>query len=134
MAEHVSIPDRFLDLLGSGDIDRWLELFAPDVVIDTPFAPTGDQRRFEGVEAVDRRFGDARKRMRSLRFVDRDLLTTTASGTFVVTCRSEGEMGNGAAYANRYCWIIRVDAEGLIVGVTEYFDPQPVLALRTAAD
>jgi ketosteroid isomerase-like protein len=39
-------------------------------------------------------------------------------------------MASGQAYQNRYCWILRVRGDR-IVGWTEYFDPQEVLAVRS---
>src|SRR3954468_16349060 len=57
-----TVVDAFFARLGAGDIGAWLELIADDVVVDTPFSPAGDAIRFEGLEAVDRRFGDARRR------------------------------------------------------------------------
>ena len=61
----------FFDRLGhQDDVEGWLGLLAADIVVDTPFSPTGDARRFEGIEAVERRFADARRRMTALEFLD----------------------------------------------------------------
>ena len=120
----------FFDRLGhQGDVEGWLGLLAADIVVDTPFSPTGDARRFEGIEAVERRFADARRRMTALEFLDLEILATEDPERWVATCRSEGRMGDGSPYANRYCWIFRV-RDGSIVWWCEYFDPQEVLAVR----
>jgi ketosteroid isomerase-like protein len=39
-------------LLLSGDVDGFVDLFAPDAVIETPFAPPGTPVRLEGREAI----------------------------------------------------------------------------------
>lgn len=110
-------------------MDGWLALLHRDITVDTPFSPAGDAVRFEGIEAVSRRFGDARRRMPALRFYDLDVLATEDPERWVVTCRSEGRMADGQPYANTYCWILRV-RDGKVVWWAEYFDPQQVLAVR----
>lgn len=39
-------------LILSGDTDRFADLFAPDAVIEVPFAPPGAPSRLEGREAI----------------------------------------------------------------------------------
>src|SRR5438552_699171 len=125
-----AVVEQFFHRLGEGnDVDGWLALLSADIKVDTPFSPKGDAVRFEGLETVERRFGDARRRMTALQFLDLEILATEDPERWVATCRSEGRMGTGQAYQNRYCWILRVRDER-IVGWTEYFDPQEVLAVR----
>mgnify|MGYP000278568978 CR=1 FL=1 len=124
------IVEQFFHRLGAGDdVDGWLALLAPDVTVETPFSPTGDAVRFEGITTVEHRFADARRRMPALRFLDLEILATEDPERWLATCRSEGMMGNGMAYRNRYCWILRI-RDGLVVWWCEYFDPQEVMAVR----
>jgi ketosteroid isomerase-like protein len=128
-----AVVEAFFRTLGvDGDVDGWLALLSDDVSVDTPFDANPDGRRFEGKAAVERRFADARRRMRALTFHDLDVLATADAERWVVTCRSTGEMGDGSPYANAYCWILRV-RDGRVVGWTEYFDPQQVAAVRRPA-
>ncbi|MEM9033415.1 MAG: nuclear transport factor 2 family protein [Actinomycetota bacterium] len=120
---------RFFDLLGEGDVDGWLALMTADVAADTPFAPTGSPIRFDGIEEIEHRFGDARRRMVALAFHDVEVLATEDPTRFVATCHSTGTFAGGVPYANRYCWIFTV-VDDRIVHWTEYFDPQPVLDSR----
>ena len=122
---------RFFDLLGAGDVDAWLGLMTDDVAADTPFAPSGSPVRFDGIDEIARRFGDARRRMESLAFHDVDVLATEDPARFVATCRSTGSFPGGVPYANTYCWILTF-TEGRISHWTEYFDPQAVLAAQRA--
>ena len=125
-----AVVTAFFDKLGTvGDLDGWHALLSDDVVVHTPFSPTGDATRFAGRAEIEARFGAARRRMPSLRFYDLEVLATEDPQRFVATCRSEGSMANGAAYANTYCWLFTV-VEGRITAWTEYFDPQQVLAVR----
>jgi ketosteroid isomerase-like protein len=127
------IVERFFAKLGvEGDVEGWLDLLSEDVTVDTPFSPKGDPVRFEGKEAVTRRFADARRRMPELRFLDTEILATEDRERWVVTNRSEGLRGDGLRYQNRYCWILRVRNDQVVWWV-EYFDPQEVLAVRPAS-
>jgi ketosteroid isomerase-like protein len=118
-----AVVEAFFRTLGvDGDVDGWLALLADDVVVDTPFDPDPDRRHFEGIEAVARRFGDARRRMPALAFHDVEVLATEDPQRWVVPCTSTGTLADGSAYGNVYCWIVRV-RDGRVAGWTEYFDP-----------
>lgn len=121
---------EFLDTLGNGDIPEWIGLLDTDVVAETPFAPEGTPRVFRGLDEVTHRFGDARRRMQSLEFLDREVWAT-AGGPVVATCRSVGVRGDGAPYRNSYCWLFWFES-GRIRRWVEYFDPQEVLRSRGA--
>lgn len=124
------IVQKFFDKLGTeGDVDGWLDLLADDISVYTPFSPTGDAIRFEGKEAVTRRFADARRRMPELQFLDGEILATEDPERWVCMNHSVGVRSDGGPYKNVYCWILRV-RDGKVVWWTEYFDPQEVLAVR----
>ena len=96
-----AIVEQFFHRLGEGsDVDGWLALLAPEITVDTPFSPKGDAVRFEGIDAVARRFADARRRMPALRFYDLEILATEDPERWIATCRSEGTRGDGAPYQN----------------------------------
>jgi ketosteroid isomerase-like protein len=125
-----TVVHAFFHRLGeAGDVPGWLGLLADDIEVDTPFAPVGEPTRFSGIEAVARRFGDARARMATLVFTDLEVLATEDPERWVATCGSQGALPDGRAYANRYCWLFRV-RDGRIRWWCEFFDPQAVLALR----
>lgn len=129
--DDTALVHEFFDSLGEGRIEDWAALLTADVVADTPFAPDGSPKRFEGRTDVRRRFGDARERMQSLRFFDRVLHRTLDDGPIVATCASEGVRGDGEPYANTYCWLFTI-VDGRISHWVEYFDPQEVLRVRSA--
>jgi uncharacterized protein len=43
---------RALDAISAGDVDGWMEIYAPDAVHEFPFAPEGTVRRLEGRDAI----------------------------------------------------------------------------------
>ncbi|MGW8378273.1 nuclear transport factor 2 family protein [Streptomyces sp. ODS28] len=43
---------RALDSLSEGDVDGWVQVYAPDAVHEFPFAAEGEVRRLEGREAI----------------------------------------------------------------------------------
>ncbi len=43
---------RAIDALKAGDVDGWVQIYAPDAVHEFPFAPPGAPRRLEGRDAI----------------------------------------------------------------------------------
>jgi uncharacterized protein len=43
---------RASDSLAAGDVDGWMEIYAPDAIHEFPFAPEGAIRRLEGRDAI----------------------------------------------------------------------------------
>jgi uncharacterized protein len=55
MSSTSAIPEwlaRASDSLAAGDVDGWMEIYAPDAVHEFPFAPEGAIRRLEGRDAI----------------------------------------------------------------------------------
>lgn len=114
----------FLDHLGAGNINDWMALQSPDVSAETPFAPRGQPRQFEGAHEVRQRFGGTRDRMQALEFYDREIHAPT-NGPIVATCRSRGITGDGSHYENSYCWLFTI-GDGCITNWVQYYDPQKI--------
>jgi ketosteroid isomerase-like protein len=123
------IVHEFLYRLGEGnDVDGWLALLSPDVVVDTPFAPKGAPIHFEGLKEIGHRFGDARRPMQALKFFDIEILSTEDPERWVATCKSEGILSDGSRYKNQYCWMLRI-RDNHVVWWCEYYDPQELMAI-----
>jgi ketosteroid isomerase-like protein len=43
---------RGVEALGAGDVDGWMQIYAPDAIHEFPFAPPGAVRILEGPEAI----------------------------------------------------------------------------------
>lgn len=55
MSPTSSLPAWFahaIEALQAGDIDGWMEIYAPNATHEFPFAPTGAVRRLEGRDAI----------------------------------------------------------------------------------
>lgn len=115
----------------ANDPDRLVAVYAPDVVIEMPFAPQGVPSRTHGRAAFrDRLTAVAGQR----RFTSVDSVVvhgTTDPEVIVAEWRCHGEVvGTGRAFALRYLMVIRV-RDGLIVESRDYAD---VLAAAASFD
>ncbi len=119
-----AVVHAFFDHLADGSIDDWMALQSPDICAETPFAPVGQTRRYEGAGEVRRRFGGGREQMQALEFYDRQIHAST-DGPVVATCRSRGTTGDGSHYENTYCWLFTIGDDGITRWV-QYYDPQQI--------
>ena len=109
----------------SGDADGFADLFAPDAVIETPFAPPGAPSRLEGREAI-REY--SRHVMASpLRVEDfevAELYQTQDPEVVIVEVRGKGTLTTtGRSFAATSIQILRI-REGQIVLLRDFADPR----------
>jgi uncharacterized protein (TIGR02246 family) len=112
-------------LILSGDADGFADLFAPDAVIESPFAPPGAPSRLEGREAI-REY--SRHVMASpLRFEDievAELYQTQDPEVVIVEMRAKGALTTtGQSFAATSIQILRI-REGQIVLFRDFADPR----------
>lgn len=110
-------------LLLSGDADGFADLFAPDAVIEAPFAPPGAPLRLEGREAI-REY--SRHVMASpLRLEDyemAELYQTQDAEVVIVEMRTKGTLTTtGRSFAATSIQILRI-REGQIVLFRDFAD------------
>jgi uncharacterized protein (TIGR02246 family) len=110
-------------LLLSGDADGFADLFAPDAVIEAPFAPSGAPLRMEGREAI-REY--SRHVMASpLRLEDyemAELYQTQDPEVVIVEMRTKGTLTTtGRSFAATSIQILRI-REGQIVLFRDFSD------------
>ncbi len=116
------------------DMDGQADLYAPDGILELPFAPLGAPRRIVGREAIRAFLGAAgmRARLAGRRIVRYDPLVlheTADPEVIVAEFDLHGEMAEtGAAYRLSFIQVLRV-RDGQIVSMRDYFDPR---ALATA--
>ena len=119
-------------LILSGDVDGCADLFAPDGVIEAPFAPPGATSRLEGREAIR---GYSRRVMASpLRLEDfeiAELYQTQDPEVVIVELRTKGTLTTtGRSFAATSIQILRI-RDGQIVLFRDFADArvmQDVLA------
>jgi uncharacterized protein len=112
-------------LILSGDADGFADLFAPDAVIESPFAPPGAPARLEGREAI-RKY--SRHVMASpLRFEDfevAELYQTQDPEVVIVEMRAKGTLATtGQSFAATSIQVFRV-REGQIVLFRDFANPR----------
>jgi uncharacterized protein len=112
-------------LILSGDADGYADLFAPDGVTETPFAPPGSPSRLEGREAI-REY--SRHVMASpLRLDDyevAELYQTQDPEVVIVEMRTKGTLPpTGRSFAATSIQILRI-REGRIVLFRDFANPR----------
>ncbi|WP_224369006.1 nuclear transport factor 2 family protein [Hyalangium versicolor] len=115
--------DAHLELIGT-DIERWLELFAEDAVVEFPYAGSlGVPSRLEGLEAIRRYFVETPKHFRGLVFSNiRRYLTTDPEVAFGEVHGSATIASTGRRYEQDYIMMVKA-RDGRISFYREYWDP-----------
>lgn len=113
-----------IEALRAGDVDAYVDLFAPDAVMELPFAPPGSPRRLDGADAV-RAYVDGYPDLVQIEDVARweahgvDGDPETAVVEFALTGRV---VATGRPYRLDYVAVVRV-VEGRIRHYRDYWSP-----------
>lgn len=113
------------ELILSGDTDGYADLFAPDGVIESPFAPPGAPSRLEGREAI-REYSRhvAASPVRLEGFDEVELYQTQDPEVVVAEMRTTGTLTTtGRSFEAASLHILRI-REGQIVHFRSYADPR----------
>jgi uncharacterized protein len=112
-------------LILSADADGYAELFAPDAVVDAPFAPPGTPARLEGREAI--REYSRRVMASPLRLEDfevTELYQTQDPEVVIVEMRAQATLTTtGQSFAATSIQILRI-REGQIVLFRDFANPR----------
>jgi uncharacterized protein (TIGR02246 family) len=112
-------------LILSGDADGFADLFAPDAVIDAPFAPPGAPLRLEGREAIreySRHVMASPLRLEDFEVVE--LYQTQDPEVVIVEMRTKGTLTTtGQSFAATSIQILRI-REGQIVLFRDFANPR----------
>jgi uncharacterized protein (TIGR02246 family) len=112
-------------LILSGDADGYADLFAPDAVVDSPFAPPGTPARLEGREAI--REYSRRVMASPLRLEDfevAELYQTQDPEVVIVEMRAKATLiTTGQSFAATSIQILRI-REGQIVLFRDFANPR----------
>ena len=122
------VMERLHRLVAEGDLEGQAELFAPDGVLEWPFAPDGVPRRLEGREAIRAAFAPLGRRMREAGrrpgAVADVVVHETLDPEVVVVELALGGGDNPLPYVQ----VFRV-RDGQIVSFRDYFGPRTAAAL-----
>jgi len=109
----------------SGDADDFADLFAPDAVIEAPFAPPGAPARLEGREAIreySRRVMASPLRLEG--FEVAELYQTQDPEVVIVEMRTKGTVTTtGQSFAATSIQVLRI-RDGQIVLFRDFADPR----------
>ena len=109
----------------SGDADDFADLFAPDGVIEAPFAPPGAPARLEGREAIreySRRVMASPLRLEG--FEVAELYQTQDPEVVIVEMRTKGTVtATGQSFAATSIQVLRI-RDGQIVLFRDFADPR----------
>jgi hypothetical protein len=127
---------RALAHLFAHDIDAYADLFAPDGVVEWPFAPPDWARRVDGRDAIRAHVGANLARMRDAgrRFVAlHDVVVHEVSpGEVVAELAVEVAAADGTSVRRPYVHVLRA-REGAIASLRDYFSPATVSAAHVGA-
>lgn len=129
--------DRVIRSMLTTDAAAYADLFAPDAIVEWPFALDGWPKRVEGRDAIRAhvanvfvRFRDAGRQLVGVR--DTSIHTIDAHN-FAVEFSIEATSQNGGAVALPYVQFFRLTDDGLIASLRDYFRPMANSAPPTVA-
>ncbi|MBB2948762.1 hypothetical protein FB565_008548 [Actinoplanes lutulentus] len=116
IAEHIR-------LVSSGQIDEWIDLFAPDAVLEFPFAPTGVPGAVQGRDALIAHMNNFPKTF-DVKFVDLVFHQSTEPTKAIAEFRSTGRaVTTGKPYEQTCISVVYTDAAGRITRYVDYWNP-----------
>ncbi|MEV7867314.1 nuclear transport factor 2 family protein [Streptomyces sp. NPDC088124] len=112
-----------LRLTAAGRIDEWVALFAPDAVLEFPFAPAGVSRRVTGRDALVAHMSNFPETF-DVDFVDLVFHETVDPSLVIAEFRSTGTaLPTGKPYEQRCISVVRTDDNALITHYLDYWNP-----------
>lgn len=126
MSEAREVFARSVELMEAGRIEEWVDLFAPDGVLEIPFPLPGLPDRIAGTEAL-RQYMAVVPQQLTLKFGTPTYHQTEDPGVVVVEVTSEGTaLATGSRFHQRYVSIVTV-REGKITLFRDYWNPWVII-------
>ncbi|WP_214321003.1 nuclear transport factor 2 family protein [Nonomuraea sediminis] len=123
-----------LRLTAAGRIDEWVKLFAPDAVLEFPFAPTGMPRRVTGRDALFAHMSNFPETF-DVEFVDLAFHETVDPSLVIAEFRSTGTaLPTGKPYEQTCISVVRTDDDALITHYLDYWNPLVAIEALTPRD
>ena len=120
-----------LRLVSSGQIDEWVKLFAPDGVLEFPYAPAGVPNRVQGHEALLAHMSSFPATF-DIEFVDILFHETVDPTLAIAEFRTAGRaIPTQKAYEQTCISVLYTDDEGRITRYSDYWNPLVALEALT---
>ena len=131
-AQHAVV--EHLRLTAAGQTDEWVKLFAPDGVLEFPYAPDGVPRRVQGHEALVAHMRTFPQTF-DVEFVDLVFHDTIDARVAVAEFRSTGTaIPTGKPYRQECVSVVHTDDDGLITHYLDYWNPLIAVEALTPAE
>jgi uncharacterized protein len=112
-----------LRLTAAGGTAEWVALFAPDAVLEFPYAPVGVPRQVKGREALFEHMSHFPETF-DVEFVDLVFHETVDPSLAIAEFRSKGSaLPTGKPYEQTCISVVRTDGDGLITHYLDYWNP-----------
>ncbi|MBW5480566.1 nuclear transport factor 2 family protein [Streptomyces bambusae] len=127
LAEH-------LRLTAAGRTDEWVELFAPDAVLEFPYAPAGVPKRVVGRDALVAHMTHFPENF-DVEFVDLVFHDTVDPSLVIAEFRSKGTaVPTGKPYEQTCISVVRTDDNARITHYLDYWNPLVAIEALTPED
>ncbi|MGW0836728.1 nuclear transport factor 2 family protein [Streptomyces prunicolor] len=123
-----------LRLTAAGRTDEWVTLFAPDAVLEFPYAPDGVPRQVTGQDALLAHMRNFPETF-DVRFVDLVFHETIDPRLVIAEFRSTGTaLPTGKPYEQTCISVVRTDADARITHYLDYWNPLVAIEALTPTD
>jgi len=112
---------RLLEGFNEGDMVAIERCLHPDVRAELPFAPAAMPAEVGGREAVMTMFREGRANFQRMILTPSQFYWSPDQSTMIMEATSDAELANGVPYRNRYVFVVRIEAERVILW-REYFN------------
>lgn len=123
-----------LRLTAAGQVEEWVKLFAPDAVLEFPYAPPGVPKKVTGREALVAHMLNFPK-IFDVEFVDMTFHETVDPSLVIVEFRSKGTaLPTGKPYEQTCISVVRTDSDSHITHYLDYWNPLVAIEALTPHD
>jgi len=127
LAEH-------LRLTAAGRVEEWVKLFAPDAVLEFPYAPAGVPRQVKGRDALVAHMSNFPKTF-DVKFVDLVFHDTIDPSLVIAEFRSTGAaLPTGKPYEQTCISVVRTNDDALVTHYLDYWNPLVAIEALTPRD
>ncbi|MFF7251440.1 nuclear transport factor 2 family protein [Embleya sp. NPDC008237] len=123
-----------LRLTAAGDTEEWVKLFAPDAVLEFPYAPDGVPKQVIGRDALLAHMRGFPETF-DVRFVDLVFHDTVDPSLVVAEFRSTGTaLPTGKPYEQTCISVVRTDDDARITHYLDYWNPLVAIEALTPSE